>query len=87
RKKEAEAKRKAEELARQQAAAREKAEQAAKEEAAKEGTGSGTGTGGTQYSKYDYPGTYQDHDFHGCRRDIDDRCPARGTGLPVLPAV
>ncbi|MFF2655311.1 alpha-amylase family protein [Streptomyces sp. NPDC058045] len=34
--------------------------------------GSGTGTGGTQYSKYDYPGTYQDHDFHGCRRDIDD---------------
>ncbi|MFI6119858.1 NlpC/P60 family protein [Streptomyces sp. NPDC051064] len=48
REKEAEAKRKAEELARQQAA-KEKAEQAAKEEAAKEDAGSGTGTetGGT----------------------------------------
>ncbi|AOS63508.1 carbohydrate-binding module family 20 domain-containing protein [Actinoalloteichus hymeniacidonis] len=34
--------------------------------------GSGTGTGGTQYSKYDYPGHYQDQDFHGCRRDIDN---------------
>jgi alpha-amylase len=34
--------------------------------------GSGTGTGGTQYRKYDYPGTYGDSDFHGCRRDISD---------------
>ncbi|WP_250287856.1 C40 family peptidase [Streptomyces atroolivaceus] len=52
RKKEAEARRKAEELARQQAAAKEKAEQAAKEEAAKEEAAqeqpaTGTGTGGT----------------------------------------
>ncbi|GAA2066684.1 carbohydrate-binding module family 20 domain-containing protein [Streptomyces albiaxialis] len=35
-------------------------------------SGSGTGTGGTAYSKYDYPGTYQDSDFHGCRKDISD---------------
>ncbi|MEW9515887.1 alpha-amylase [Streptomyces tubercidicus] len=34
--------------------------------------GSGTGTGGTQYTKYDYPGTYQDQDFHGCRKSISD---------------
>ncbi|MFC4495129.1 alpha-amylase family protein [Streptomyces ovatisporus] len=34
--------------------------------------GSGKGTGGTQYSKYDYPGTYGDADFHGCRKDISD---------------
>ncbi|MGW5114561.1 alpha-amylase [Streptomyces noursei] len=34
--------------------------------------GSGTGTGGTQYTKYTYPGTYQDWDFHGCRRSISD---------------
>ncbi|MGW7351134.1 alpha-amylase family glycosyl hydrolase [Streptomyces sp. NPDC054784] len=34
--------------------------------------GSGTGTGGTQYAKYDYPGLYQDGDFHGCRKDIAD---------------
>ena len=34
--------------------------------------GSGTGTGGTKYSKYDYPGTYGDSDFHGCRKDISD---------------
>lgn len=34
--------------------------------------GSGTGTGGTRYSKYDYPGTYADADFHTCRRDISD---------------
>ncbi|MET7935848.1 alpha-amylase family protein [Streptomyces sp. NPDC005322] len=32
--------------------------------------GSGTGTGGTAYTKYDYPGTYQNQDFHGCRKDI-----------------
>ncbi|MGV8966499.1 MAG: carbohydrate-binding module family 20 domain-containing protein [Cellulomonas sp.] len=29
--------------------------------------GSGTGTGGTSYSKYTYPGFYQDQDFHSCR--------------------
>ncbi|MFF4285761.1 alpha-amylase family protein [Streptomyces sp. NPDC001633] len=34
--------------------------------------GSGTGTGGTRYSKYHYPGFYQDGDFHGCRRSISD---------------
>ncbi|WP_181765898.1 alpha-amylase [Streptomyces albidus (ex Kaewkla and Franco 2022)] len=34
--------------------------------------GSGTGTGGTKYSKYDYPGLYGDGDFHGCRKDISD---------------
>ncbi|WP_312892736.1 carbohydrate-binding module family 20 domain-containing protein [Allostreptomyces psammosilenae] len=33
-------------------------------------SGSGTGTAGTVYSKYNYPGHYQDQDFHGCRRDI-----------------
>lgn len=33
---------------------------------------SGPGSGGSQYSKYDYPGLYQDGDFHGCRRDIAD---------------
>lgn len=32
--------------------------------------GSGTGTGGTVYSKYNYPGYYQDQDFHTCRTDI-----------------
>lgn len=35
-------------------------------------SGSGTGTGGSAYSKYDYPGTYQDADFHTCRHDIQD---------------
>ncbi|MGP8297387.1 alpha-amylase [Streptomyces inhibens] len=34
--------------------------------------GSGTGTGGTQYTKYNYPGFYQDQDFHGCRKNISD---------------
>ncbi|MFJ6213794.1 carbohydrate-binding module family 20 domain-containing protein [Streptomyces sp. NPDC092296] len=32
--------------------------------------GSGTGTAGTQYSKYNYPGYYSDRDFHTCRHDI-----------------
>ncbi|NEE06223.1 glycosidase, partial [Streptomyces sp. SID7499] len=32
--------------------------------------GSGTGTGGTSYTKYDYPGTFRDQDFHTCRKDI-----------------
>ncbi|WP_326686018.1 MULTISPECIES: alpha-amylase family protein [unclassified Streptomyces] len=35
-------------------------------------SGSGTGTGGTRYTKYGYPGTYEDGDFHACRRDIKD---------------
>ncbi|MFJ5673941.1 alpha-amylase family protein [Streptomyces sp. NPDC093097] len=34
--------------------------------------GSGTGTGGTQYTKYTYPGYYQDWDFHTCRKPISD---------------
>ncbi|GAB7042422.1 MULTISPECIES: alpha-amylase [Catenuloplanes] len=34
--------------------------------------GSGTGTGGTAFTKYTYPGTYQDRDFHTCRTKIDD---------------
>ncbi|WUD71626.1 alpha-amylase family glycosyl hydrolase [Streptomyces sp. NBC_00510] len=34
--------------------------------------GSGTGTGGTSYSKYNYPGYYQDQDFHSCRTNISD---------------
>lgn len=34
--------------------------------------GSGTGTGGTRYTKYDYPGYYQNQDFHGCRKSISD---------------
>lgn len=35
-------------------------------------SGSGTGTAGTQYTKYNYPGYYQDQDFHSCRTDITD---------------
>lgn len=35
-------------------------------------SGSGTGTGGTAYTKYDYPGFFQDQDFHSCRKDISD---------------
>jgi alpha-amylase len=34
--------------------------------------GSGTGTGGTNYSKYAYPGFYGDQDFHSCRTSISD---------------
>ncbi|MEV4614279.1 carbohydrate-binding module family 20 domain-containing protein [Kitasatospora sp. NPDC049258] len=34
--------------------------------------GSGTGTGGTVYSKYNYPGYYQDQDFHSCRTAISN---------------
>ncbi|MDX6346089.1 MAG: alpha-amylase [Streptomyces sp.] len=34
--------------------------------------GSGTGTGGTSYTKYNYPGYYQDQDFHSCRTSISD---------------
>ncbi|GAA2741291.1 carbohydrate binding domain-containing protein [Kitasatospora cinereorecta] len=34
--------------------------------------GSGTGTGGTVYTKYNYPGYYQDQDFHSCRTAISN---------------
>ncbi|WP_309238420.1 carbohydrate-binding module family 20 domain-containing protein [Actinoplanes aureus] len=34
--------------------------------------GSGTGTAGTSYSKYNYPGLYSDQDFHSCRSAIND---------------
>lgn len=34
--------------------------------------GSGTGTAGTVYTKYNYPGYYEDQDFHTCRTDITD---------------
>ncbi|GAA2912803.1 hypothetical protein GCM10020221_05730 [Streptomyces thioluteus] len=34
--------------------------------------GAGTGTGGSAHTKYDYPGTYRDADFHRCRRPITD---------------
>lgn len=34
--------------------------------------GDGIGTAGSVYTKYHYPGYYQDWDFHGCRRDIAD---------------
>ena len=34
--------------------------------------GAGTGTSGTTYGKYDYPGLYQDRDFHTCRTPISD---------------
>ncbi|MEW2622059.1 alpha-amylase family protein [Streptomyces sp. NPDC048106] len=35
-------------------------------------SGSGTGTGGTQYTKYNYPGVYADADFHSCRTSISN---------------
>jgi alpha-amylase len=34
--------------------------------------GSGTGTGGSSYAKYNYPGIYSDPDFHSCRSHISD---------------
>ncbi|TDP90556.1 alpha-amylase [Labedaea rhizosphaerae] len=34
--------------------------------------GSGTGTAGSSFAKYNYPGLYQDQDFHGCRQPITD---------------
>ncbi|MEV7225460.1 carbohydrate-binding module family 20 domain-containing protein [Polymorphospora sp. NPDC051019] len=34
--------------------------------------GSGTGTGGTAYTKYNYPGVYQVQDFHSCRTAINN---------------
>ncbi|MDG4856586.1 alpha-amylase family protein [Streptomyces sp. T-3] len=35
-------------------------------------SGSGTGTGGTAYTKYSYPDHFQDADFHPCRTNIND---------------
>ncbi|MEV5544991.1 alpha-amylase family protein [Streptomyces sp. NPDC052309] len=32
--------------------------------------GSGTGTGGSSYTKYDYPGLYSSYDFDDCRSEI-----------------
>ncbi|MEO3762987.1 carbohydrate-binding module family 20 domain-containing protein [Streptomyces sp. B5E4] len=41
--------------------------------------GSGTGTGGSNYTKYDYPDApYSDGDFNGCRRPIGDNYGDRG---------
>ncbi|XVV05250.1 carbohydrate-binding module family 20 domain-containing protein [Actinosynnema sp. CA-248983] len=34
--------------------------------------GSGVGTGGSSYTKYNYPGYYSDWDFHSCRSNITD---------------
>ncbi|MFV0136338.1 alpha-amylase [Streptomyces sp. HMX87] len=34
--------------------------------------GNGTGTGGSSYTKYDYPGLYSSHDFDDCRSEITD---------------
>ncbi|MFE0821936.1 alpha-amylase family protein [Streptomyces sp. NPDC058847] len=34
--------------------------------------GSGTGTGGSPYGKYDYPGVYSSYDFDDCRFEISD---------------
>ncbi|MFE0925268.1 alpha-amylase family protein [Streptomyces mutabilis] len=34
--------------------------------------GSGTGTGGSSYGKYDYPGLYSSPDFDDCRSGIDN---------------
>ncbi|MCP2246565.1 alpha-amylase [Lentzea aerocolonigenes] len=34
--------------------------------------GAGTGTGGSGYSKYNYPGLYSDWDFHSCRTAISN---------------
>ncbi|MFR9674909.1 alpha-amylase [Streptomyces sp. TR06-5] len=34
--------------------------------------GSGTGTGGSSYTHYDYPGTYSGADMDDCRSDISD---------------
>ena len=34
--------------------------------------GAGTGTGGSSYTKYDYPGIYSGADFHDCTAHISD---------------
>ena len=36
------------------------------------GLDSGSGTAGSSFTKYNYPGIYQDQDFHTCRHGIDN---------------
>ncbi|GAA3459292.1 carbohydrate-binding module family 20 domain-containing protein [Saccharothrix longispora] len=36
------------------------------------GISGGTGTGGSSFTKYNYPGYYADQDFHSCRTNITD---------------
>ncbi|MGW6292013.1 alpha-amylase, partial [Streptomyces sp. NPDC055058] len=36
------------------------------------GAGNGTGTGGSRYGKYDYPGLYSSYDFDDCTSQITD---------------
>jgi alpha-amylase len=36
------------------------------------GFNSGVGSGGTQFTKYNYPGLYSDPDFHSCRHQINN---------------
>ncbi|HEY0701054.1 MAG TPA: alpha-amylase family protein [Micromonospora sp.] len=50
--------------------------------------GSGTGTGGSSFSKYNYPGIYSDWDFHSCRSNITnyaDRWQVQNCELVSLP--
>ncbi|GGO79868.1 alpha-amylase [Wenjunlia tyrosinilytica] len=50
--------------------------------------GSGIGTGGSSYTKYDYPGHYQVQDFHWCRSwvsDYQDRGDVQNCELVGLP--
>jgi alpha-amylase len=50
--------------------------------------GSGTGTGGSSFTKYNYPGIYQDQDFHSCRSPISnyaDRYQVQNCELVNLP--
>ena len=39
--------------------------------------GSGTGTGGSSYTKYDYPGLYSVHDFDDCTAQVSMKTFAR----------
>ncbi|MFP3990901.1 carbohydrate-binding module family 20 domain-containing protein [Streptomyces sp. E11-3] len=41
-------------------------------------SGSGTGTGGSSYTKYDYPGLYSGADLDDCRSEIGDNYQDRG---------
>lgn len=36
------------------------------------GLDSGSGTAGSSFTKYNYPGIYQNQDFHTCRHGIND---------------
>ena len=36
------------------------------------GQDSGTGNAGSSFTKYNYPGIYQNQDFHGCRHGINN---------------